>query len=351
MRPVMVLILLLGCSFMACDSNDKDSTGTTDTTQTPTDSVNPSDSTEAQLDSTTSQDLAEQVISPLHCPTDETGYATINVNEIALNVACRGQGPAIVFLHGFPEFSYAWENVMKELASEYRLIAPDQRGFNLSDKPEGIDAYHVDHLVEDIVTLLDVINEPKPILVGHDWGGPIAWIVAHKHPEKLKALVIANGPHPDIYLRELTENPEQKQASAYISLLLGPDSANLLSANDFALLKAQVFNDSFSEEDRAAYVTAWGQPNALPSMINWYRANLDFESGVTLPKNITVDIPTLVLWGMKDTALLSGNLVGLGNYVSNLKVIEFPNATHWIEHEDPKGIANAIREFDNGLDK
>lgn len=335
---------------MACDSGDNEDNSPADTTENPVDTQMNQDSTSSAADAAqTDTDTAQATPSPLNCPLDQTGYATVNVGDIALNVACRGEGQAIVFLHGFPEFSYAWEGVMEQLAKEYRLIAPDQRGFNLSDKPEGIPSYHIDHLVGDIATLLDVTGEPSPILVGHDWGGPVAWIVAHQVPEKLKALVIVNGPHPDIYLRELAENPQQKQASAYIDLLLGPDSANLLAANDFALLKAQVFNDSFSEEDRAAYVTAWSQPGALDSMINWYRANLDFKAGVTLPKNITVELPTLVLWGMKDTALLPGNLVGLGDYVSNLKVVEFPEATHWIEHEDPKGIADAIRAFHDEL--
>jgi pimeloyl-ACP methyl ester carboxylesterase len=274
----------------------------------------------------------------LSCPAEGEGHTEVNVGEVTLHVACRGEGTPVVFLHGFPEFWYGWRSVMDAMGPGYRLIVPDQRGFNLSEKPNQVGLFHIDHLVADLVGLLDALALDQVILVGHDWGGLVAWVAAHRHPARIARLVIANSPHPDLFKRELAENPEQQKASAYIDFLIGEGSEEVLAANDFAFLQGAVFSDAFSEADREAYLAAWAQPGALPAMLNWYRANLAPETA-GLPTEVTIQVPTRVLWGMKDAALLAGNLVGLETYVADLQVIQLPDATHWVNHEDPAAIA------------
>jgi pimeloyl-ACP methyl ester carboxylesterase len=251
-----------------------------------------------------------------------------------------------VFLHGFPEFWYGWKWVMDELAGEFRLVVPDQRGYNLSDKPAELEAYHITKLVGDIVGLIDALDTGKVILVAHDWGGVVAWALGAAYPELLDKLVILNAPHPQVFARELAENPEQQAASTYITWFMNEGFEDTLAANDFAFLVGTVFNDSFTEQDKAAYKAAWGQPGALKAGLNWYRAN--FVDGTPSTGEVIIDkVPTLVLWGMKDTALLPGNLVGLDEYVTDLTIQKFEDATHWIAHEEAAGVAQAIREFVN----
>ena len=283
------------------------------------------------------------------CPTDEPEYRMVQLNDVSLNVACMGSGPVVVLLHGFPEYHLGWKGVMEELATDHRVIVPDQRGYNLSDKPEGLAAYEIQHLVADIVQLIDQVSDEPVVVVGHDWGGIVAWSLGALAADKLSHLVIANSPHPNVFARELDENPEQKAASGYISFFMG-EVDGLLAANDFELLANTVFTDAFTDEEIAAYKVAWGQPGALTAMLNWYRANFADGKPKT-PTDINVDtVPTLVLWGLADTALLAGNLVGLDQYVADLTIRAFPLATHWINHEYAAEVGQAIRDFRGGSD-
>src|SRR5581483_6343170 len=210
-------------------------------------------------------DATDQEAPPM--PTDS--YA--EVNGIRLHYVAEGQGSLMLFLHGFPEFWYAWKEQLAEFGRDHLAVAPDLRGYNLSDKPAEVEQYKVAHIVEDVRALASALNGGQPFtLVGHDWGGIVAWAFALAHPELLDRLIIVNAPHPAIFQRELTQNPEQQRASSYMLLFRDPKAERVLSENDYARL----FNMTFpmSEEERAAYLAAWSQPGALTGGLNYYRA-------------------------------------------------------------------------------
>jgi len=252
----------------------------------------------------------------------------------------------LLFLHGFPEFWYAWRRQLTAFGGERLTAAPDMRGFGRSDKPQGVDAYRLPHLVADVAAVLDRISPGRPaVLVGHDWGGVVAWQFAAQHPERLEKLVIINAPHPAVFARELLNNPAQRLASAYVALFRSPLAEPLLRAGQFALLRRAVFGGAargaFSPEDRRRYLAAWSQTGALTGGLNLYRAARFVSAEAVGP----IRVPTLVLWGERDTALLTGNLEGLGEYVSDLTVRRIPGGTHWVVHEQPGIINSSIGEF------
>jgi pimeloyl-ACP methyl ester carboxylesterase len=280
---------------------------------------------------------------------DTVEFRTVNVGAVSLNVACRGAGPTLVLLHGFPEFWMGWNAVMAELASKYRLIVPDQRGYNVSDKPEGVSSYTVPLLIGDIVGLIDAVSAEPVVVVGHDWGGVVAWGLASVFPEKVSKLVILNAPHPDIFARELAENPAQQQASFYVDLVIADTAEDLLSGSDYAFLVGALAG-VLTEDEIVAYKEAWGQPGAITGMVNWYRANITDGTPAMLDDPVMVNVPTLVLWGLADTALLAGNLVGLEDYVPDLTLHTFEGVTHWIAHEIPSVVSAGIDAFVKGED-
>ena len=278
------------------------------------------------------------------CPMDAPEFRPIDVGEVTLNVACQGSGPTLLFLHGFPEVWYGWHQVMAKLSTKYRLIVPDQRGVNVSDKPAGIEKYQVPHLVDDIAGLITAVSDGPVTVVGHDWGGVVAWAIASMKPELVERLVILNAPHPNVFAREYAENPDQRDASFYIELLVNEDSESFLEADDYAFLKG-AFGGSVSDDDLVHYVTAWSQPGALTGMVNWYRANMGRKGPILTEEEAEVSVPTLVLWGLADTALLPGNLRGLDAYVPDLTVKTYEGVSHWIAHEIPDTIAAEIDAF------
>jgi pimeloyl-ACP methyl ester carboxylesterase len=281
------------------------------------------------------------------CPRDQAEQRMIDVGEVTLNVACRGSGPTVVFLHGFPEWHYSWNAVMDELVDDYRLIAPDQRGYNTSDKPEDVADYALPILAADITALLPLVSPEPVILVAHDWGGPVGWMVAHGSSASderpfVGGFVAANGPHP-VRFAELIENdPDQQAASAYMEFFRS-------EAADTALTPAALAGwfDFLSEEDLALYMEAWGQPGAIRGGLNWYRANALDGAAATdwmALMNPTVDVPVTVLWGLDDDAVLPQNAEGLEPYAPDLVVETFEGVDHWIEHRIPGEVARAIRE-------
>lgn len=283
--------------------------------------------------------------------------AYAGVNGIRLHYVTAGTGRPILFLHGFPEFWYAWKKQLLDLGRHFEATAVDLRGYNLSDKPEAVEQYRIEHLVEDVDALADHLGHRKIVLVGHDWGGVIAWVFAAAHPERIERLVIINAPHPTIFRRELRENPKQREASAYMLLFRRPDAEQFLSVRDYEALRGPILDRGirqgyFSEEDREAYLEAWSQPGALTGGLNYYRAagigppsegEATPESEATDP--VMVNVPTLMLWGERDEALLTGNLDGLERYVPNLTVRRIPDGSHWVVHEKPGLVSRAIREF------
>lgn len=282
------------------------------------------------------------------------------VNGVTLHYATEGQGKLIVFVHGFPEFWYEWKNQLAEFGRDHHAVAPDMRGYNLSSKPAVVEQYAVPILVEDLRALAVSLGAKKFTLVGHDWGGAAAWAFAAAHPEMLDKLVIINAPHPAIFLRELRDNPAQQKASQYMLLFRSPQAEQFLSANNYAALIEGVMGEglksgSFTEEDKKAYIEAWSQPGALTGGLNYYRAahvgpptgeTGEFTAqGALDPAAFMIKVPTLVIWGERDTALLSGNLDGLEKFVPRLKIERIPDGTHWVVHEQPQRVNRLIREF------
>lgn len=276
------------------------------------------------------------------CPVDTPEFRLVDVGDVTLNVACQGSGPTVVLLHGFPEFWYSWQKTMNEMAGSYRLIVPDQRGYNLSDKPSNISDYNSSTLVQDISRLIHTVSEEPVVVVGHDWGGPIAWGVAHENPDTVRMMISANGPHPDIMLNLLATDEEQQEASSYVDFFVAEGSEETLIANDCAVLDS-FFTGVLEEEELDIYHEAWLREDAIKSGLHWYRANF-IEYGAMI-SDITIDVPTLVLWGLDDTALLPQQLIGLEEYAPDIQIIEYEGVSHWIEHEIPEKIAQEIDSF------
>jgi pimeloyl-ACP methyl ester carboxylesterase len=282
------------------------------------------------------------------------------VNGVRLHYATAGKGKLIMFVHGFPEFWYEWKNQLGEFGRDYLAVAPDMRGYNLSSKPADVDQYQVKYMVEDLRALAEKLGHKKFILVAHDWGGAIAWAFALTHPDYLEKLVIINAPHPGVFARELRDNPAQQKASSYMLMFRSPQAEQTLSANNYALLVNIVLGEGlktgvFTEEDKKAYIEAWSQPGALTGGLNYYRAarvgppsGEGDKQGTSFAADIpslVVKVPTLVIWGEKDTALLTGNLEGLDQFVPNLTIKRIPDGTHWVIHEKPALVDSYIREF------
>jgi pimeloyl-ACP methyl ester carboxylesterase len=280
------------------------------------------------------------------------GYA--EVNGVRLHYVEQGHGPLILFLHGFPEFWYAWKDLLADFGRDHHAVALDMRGYNLSSKPDSVDAYRVPVIVEDVRALAAKLGATKFVLVGHDWGGVIAWAFAAQHPAMLEKLVIINAPHPTVFARELASNPEQQKASSYFNLFNSPEAEQVLSANNYAVM-LQVFGSALNEQDRNEYLRAWNQPGGLTGGLNYYRA-AQLRSPIGGPAGAStqplalqpialITTPTLVIWGEKDTALLTGNLEGLSQYIKPLTIQRVPDASHWVVHEKPALVIRFMRDF------
>jgi len=268
----------------------------------------------------------------------------IETNGVKLHTVIIGSGKPLILLHGFPDFWFGWSPVIYGLKDNFKLIIPDMRGFNLSDKPKGIQKYRIDILIKDIKGLCEHLNLKKFYLAGHDWGGVVAWVFAENYPGLVKKLAILNAPHPKIFQEKLRNDKEQQKASFYIFEFLKPDGEKWLYENDYKWLKLAVFGGmvnkkQLSENDKKRYISAWSQPGAILGGVNYYRANLNFDiTGI-------IKVPTLVIHGMKDTAVLSSVLEGLDYFVKDLKVIHAENSSHWIIHDEPELIISNFKEF------
>ena len=285
------------------------------------------------------------------------------VNGIRLHYVSVGQGKLILFVHGFPEFWYEWEKQLVEFGQDYQAVAPDMRGYNLSSKPADVEKYHVQNLIEDLRALAEHLGHDKFIMVAHDWGGAVAWSAAIRYPELLEKLIIINSPHPAVFARELLNNPDQQKASQYMLMLRSAEAERVLSENNFARLTDVLvqFGSKWemTDEKRQKYIEAWSQPGALTGSLNYYRASPlypptsksveeQISSILNLPKEMfAVKVPTLVIWGEEDRALLTGNLDGLEEYIQDLRVKRIPDGTHWVIHEQPELVNSLIRDFIN----
>ena len=272
-----------------------------------------------------------------------------DVNGVRLHYASEGTGPLLMFLHGFPEFWYEWRNLLPEFGRDHLAVAPDMRGYNLSSKPAEVERYRMKYLIEDVRALAEQLDYKRFTLAGHDWGGAVAWSFASAHPECLERLIIVNAPHPAIFRRELSANLAQQRASQYMQLLRSPEAEQVLASDNYAWLRGALFGGKLfgSEEDTRAYIAAWSQPGALTGGLNYYRA-MRLAGGASEAEEraaFAVKVPTLVIWGERDSALLTGNLDGLEQYVPELTIKRIPDGTHWVIHEQPGRVCAAIREF------
>ena len=286
----------------------------------------------------------------------EAVHAFADVNGVRLHYVRRGQGAPVILLHGFPEFWYGWRAQIADLGRDHDVVAPDMRGYNLSSKPAEVEAYRVGCLVADVRALGRHLGFQRFNLVGHDWGGVVAWAYACAHPDDLDSLTIVNAPHPAVFARELARSPEQQRASEYMNLFRNDKAERVMSENGYARLARMFWEerpDLYDEADRAAYLAAWSEPGALTGGLNYYRAsNLHPSAAGEAPPVLARDpallrvrVPTQVIWGERDHFLLTGNLDGLSEYVPDLVVHRVPDATHWIAHEKPELVGGLIRDF------
>lgn len=284
--------------------------------------------------------------------------------ELSCRAAGPKEGPVLLFLHGFPEAAFVWDELLLHFAKAenggYRCVAPNLRGYEHSSRPAEVGAYRAKFLCQDIYALMEQISPKRPLaaLVAHDWGGAVAWSVANQRPELMQRLVIVNSPHPGTFWRELKNSPEQQAASAYMNFLVRPDSAQLLAEDHFKRLWPFLMNPErptwLTDEVMAQYEHVWSL--GLEAGCHYYRASplrpetADDKTIVTLelPRSmLTISVPTLVLWGLKDIALRPGLLDGLEDYVPQLTLRTNANASHWMVHEEPAWVAQQMGAFLN----
>ncbi len=274
----------------------------------------------------------------------------IQTNGITLHYVTQGEGKLMLMLHGFPEFWYSWRHQIPEFAQDHHVVALDLRGFNESDKPKTVEAYRLEELVKDVAGVIQGLGYENCILVGHDWGGFIAWHFAYTYPEMVEKLIIMNLPHPAKFSQGLS-TPAQLLKSWYILFFQLPLLPELIiQSNDYQLIASAFQNmaidkDAFSKEDLEAFKDAAAKRGALTAMINYYR-NIFKTLFDNLKKEWTVlDISTLMIWGEEDTALGKELTYGTDIYVKDLTLKYIPNCSHWVQQEQPQLVNKYIRDF------
>ncbi|MEO8175412.1 MAG: alpha/beta fold hydrolase [Sphingomicrobium sp.] len=283
---------------------------------------------------------------------------------VTLTVALAGDpaAPPVILLHGFPESHRTWRAIAPLLEDRFRLVMPDQRGFAGSSRPDDVDDYRIDRIVTDLLALAGALGIDRFALVGHDWGGAAAWAAAIKGEPRVERLAIVNSPHPVIFQKSLIEDSAQRAASQYISAFRTPGFEQAVEAMGFETFFDKTFAAHVDlalipEAEKRQYIADWSQPGALTAMFNWYRASplIVPPASVTVPipdwvlgAFPVVRIPTLVVWGMRDAALLPLQLDGLDRLVEDLTVVRLPGAGHFAPWEAPDAVAAALGPFLGG---
>ncbi|MFL6741318.1 MAG: alpha/beta fold hydrolase [Sphingomicrobium sp.] len=291
-----------------------------------------------------------------------TEFRRIRVRDgVHLNVALAGdpRSPAVVMLHGFPESHRTWRALAPKLADRFYLVVPDQLGFAGSDRPKDEKAYRTDRLIEDVFEVADALGLETFALVGHDWGGAIAWTAALKRAERLTRLAIINAPHPWIFQKSLIEDQDQRAASQYVNAFRTPGFEQAVEAMGYDAFFRKTFErhvdlTAIPETEKQQYLAEWSQPGAFAAMLNWYRASklIVPPPGVTLPLPDwllkafpKIEMPTLVIWGMRDSALLPVQLEGLDQVIDDVTIVRLPDASHFAPWEAPDQVAAALEPF------
>jgi len=290
--------------------------------------------------------------SRLHCTEGgrSVEYLPIKNGDVGLHAVAAGpeDGPVVVLLHGFPEFWYSWHRQIEPLsAAGFRVIVPDQRGYNLSSKPVCVSSYAMLELVSDVIPIADQLGQRKIFLAGHDWGAAVAWSTALLHPQRVAKLVVLNVPHPSVMRKFLSTRPRQFRRSWYMFFFQLPWLPEaLFSAFNFRAGSRSLLRSSrpgaFSAEDLDQYRAAWSQPGALTAMINWYRAL--FRTRIKF-QNKTVRVPTRILWGERDDFLLTEMAHESLRYCTSAELFTFASATHWLQHEEPARVSELLIDF------
>ena len=280
---------------------------------------------------------------------------------VTLNVAFAGplDAPPVILLHGFPESHRTWREVAPRLQDSFRLIIPDQRGFAGSDRPQDVDEYKTDTLIDDIFALAETLGIERFALVGHDWGGAISWPAALRNDPRLTRLAIVNAPHPLIFQKSLIEDEDQRAASQYINWFRTPGAEKAIEAMGLDAFFQRTFSgqtdvSKIPETEKQQYLADWSQPGGMLPMLNWYRASrlVVPPPGITVPLPDfllrafpKIHVPTLVIWGMRDPALLPIQLEGLDELVDNLRIVKLPDAGHFAPWEAGEQVVEALRGF------
>jgi pimeloyl-ACP methyl ester carboxylesterase len=279
---------------------------------------------------------------------------------VELDVAIAGDpaNPALFFLHGFPESHRTWRHQLAEFARDHYVIAPDQRGYARSSKPERVEHYVPEKPAEDLIALADRLGIGRFTLVGHDWGGAIAWTAALRNPQRIARLIIINAPHPQVFQRSVIDDPDQRAASQYIRAFRNPGLDDYIARigveGFFDTTFVKHADPALLAPEKPAYLDEWSQPGAMTAMLNWYRATSVVvpEIGETIARPAWIDgpfppvtQPTLVIWGMRDKALLPVQLEGLGAVVPDLTIVRVEDAGHFVPWEKPEAVNAAMREW------
>jgi epoxide hydrolase 4 len=273
---------------------------------------------------------------------------------VRLHYVEAGEGPLVVLLHGFPEFWFSWRFQIPALAAAgFRVVAPDMRGYNLSDKPKGVEGYALERLARDVERLIGALGEERAVVVGHDWGGIVAWAVAMLHPERVGRLVILNVPHPERLSRGL-RTPRQLLKSSYAFFFQIPWlPERVLRAGDFAIVRSVFRNDpvrpgTFGEDDIDRYVEALSRPGALTATINYYRALARRAPALARKLRRRIEAPVLVIWGQRDLFLVPELARPDPALVPDVRVERLPDASHWVQQDRPERVNALLLEFLEG---
>jgi len=259
----------------------------------------------------------------------------IDSGGVKLHYVMAGDGPLLVLLHGFPDYHYTWRDQVPALSKHFKVVALDLRGYNESDKPEGIDNYKMEKLVGDVAAVLDHFKQKKAVVAGHDWGGAIAWSFAMAHPDKVDRLMILNLPHPNGLMRELAHNPEQQKNSEYARTFQKPDAAKLITPEMLVIWVKE-------PEARKKYLSAL-QRSSMEGMLNYYKANYPREPYRADAKFPSVKCPVLMIHGLDDKALLPGALNDTWKWVEkDLTIITVPGAGHFVHRDRPEFVARKM---------
>jgi pimeloyl-ACP methyl ester carboxylesterase len=281
-------------------------------------------------------------------------FRVFHINGVALHVVLAGpaSGQPLVFLHGFPEFWFGWRHQIDHFVSSgYRVIIPDQRGYNLSEKPAGIASYSIDLLARDVVCLLDAVTDSKAFVVGHDWGALVTWYLAAQYSERVSRTAMLSVPHPRVFIKNLMKSPTQLWKSCYVLFFQLPWlPERILRGRDWALLVRSLRDTSprgvFSDADLEQYKESWRRKGALAAMLNWYRAaQLSPSKFATGPQASRVKVPALLSWGRNDQFAGEAMARESLQYCDDGHLEIFESATHWIQHEEPTRVNTLLSQF------